>query len=153
MTASNEALYRRNLPHLRLTGAVYFVTWRLRPRLPELAPPERGRVMAALRHFDGERYQLDAFVVMNGHVHVLVKPDGGVPLQTIVHSWKSFTAKDIQRHRGHHGPLWQDEYFDRIPRDDREYAEKRDYILNNAFRRWPGLDRYDWAWALGLEQP
>jgi putative DNA methylase len=153
MPAVDTTLYRRNLPHLRIEGAVYFLTWRLRPRVPELTPAERNRVMAALRHFDGERYRLDAFVVMNDHVHVLVRPADNVLLRAIVHSWKSFTAKEIQRCRGLRGPLWLDEYFDRVPRDDREYAEKRDYILNNPFRRWPDIDGYDWVWAEGLEKP
>jgi hypothetical protein len=30
--------------------------------------------MSALHHFDGSRYELYACVIMNDHVHVLVKP-------------------------------------------------------------------------------
>ena len=51
-------LYRRNLPHLRMEGATYFVTWRLRREQPELAPAERSAIAAALRHYDGDRYRL-----------------------------------------------------------------------------------------------
>ncbi len=44
--------YRR---HWQLTGATYFVTWRLHPSQVELASIERDLVVSTLRHFDGER--------------------------------------------------------------------------------------------------
>ena len=54
-------------------------------------------VANALRHFDHDRYVLDAFVVMPNHVHVLVRLAEGQPLADILHSWKSFSAKAINR--------------------------------------------------------
>lgn len=61
-----------------------------------LALPEcRQIVETALRHFDGERYTLGEFVVASNHVHVLVTPVAGHDLSEILHSWKSFTAKEI----------------------------------------------------------
>ena len=49
----------------------------------------------ALRHFDGERYHLEAFVVMPNHVHVLVQLKPGHSLSEILHSWKSFAVHQI----------------------------------------------------------
>jgi type I restriction enzyme R subunit len=49
----------------------------------------------ALRHFDGERYRLDEYVVAPNHVHALVSPLGEHQLSGILHSWKSFTAHEI----------------------------------------------------------
>src|SRR5881394_2392275 len=46
-------------------------------------------VVSALRHFDRDRYLLDAFVVMPNHVHVLVQLAKGQALADILHSWKS----------------------------------------------------------------
>lgn len=66
--------YRRKLPHLRMQGSVYFVTWRLAKTQPALHPEEKTSVVAAIRHFDGLRYELIAYVVMDDHVHVLVLP-------------------------------------------------------------------------------
>jgi type I restriction enzyme R subunit len=48
-----------------------------------------------LKHFDGERYRLDEFVVAPNHVHVLVSRLGEHQLSQILHSWKSFTAHEI----------------------------------------------------------
>ena len=58
-------------------------------------PESRDRVVEALAHFDGDRYRLHEFVVMPNHVHVLVTPHGAHELSAILHSWKSYTAKQI----------------------------------------------------------
>ena len=71
----------------------------------------------------------------NEHVHVLVDPHQDFRLETILHSWKSFSAKCIGRRRQHRGAIWRDEYFDGAVWSDSEYEQKRDYILANAFRR------------------
>jgi REP element-mobilizing transposase RayT len=144
--------YRHRLPHARVHGALYFVTWRLRAELGDLTDEERDLVAASLRHFDGRRYALHAYVVMNDHVHTIVEPHADFRLEDILHSWKSFTAKGIAQLRRRFGAVWQDEYFDRVLRDDAEYQQKNDYILHNPFRRWPGLETYRWCWAIGLER-
>ena len=81
-------------------------------------PAPRREVAAVLRHFQGIRYLLHAYVVMDDYVHVLVELLVGTTLQT--HSWKSFTANRLQKNS--RGAVWQREYFDRIVRDDAEYA-------------------------------
>ncbi len=145
----SETNYRRRLPHIRADGAIYFTTWRLRPGLSN---DERDEIAAAIRHFDGTRYRLHAYVVMNDHVHVVVEPSRDVPLATIVHSWKSFTANRLQRTHGRSGAVWQEEYFDRVIRDDGEYEQKCDYVLHNAFKRWPEIDGYRWCWVIGSDE-
>jgi carbamoylphosphate synthase large subunit/REP element-mobilizing transposase RayT len=88
-------------------------------------------VAAALRHFDRERYVLDSWVIMPNHVHALVQPASGVGLSDILHSWKSFTAKEINRTNGTKGTVWQDENYDRIVRDFDELQRYRNYIAHN----------------------
>src|SRR5262245_61933794 len=85
-------IYRRRLPHWRLPGSVYFITWRIQPGQALLNAAERSMVTSAIRHFDGVRYALHAFAVMDDHVHVIVQPLEGHRLESLVHSWKSFTA-------------------------------------------------------------
>jgi REP element-mobilizing transposase RayT len=137
--------YRRWLPHWRMSGAVYFVTWRCHPDSRTLNPAEREVVLSALRHFEGLRYRLFAYVAMDDHVHAVVQPLKGFALEALLHSWKSFTANAINRLRGRTGPVWQKEYFDRIVRDEDEFFEKCQYILNNPLKRWPELKEYPWA--------
>jgi REP element-mobilizing transposase RayT len=138
-------VYRRHLPHWRGDGATYFVTWRLHPIQDDLVAEERSIVVSALRHFDGARYRLHAFVVMNDHVHVLLTPTEGVALEMIGHSWKSFAANCLHAGKSRRGAIWQDEYLDRIVRHEAEFLEKAKYILNNPWKRWPELAEYDWV--------
>jgi putative transposase len=139
-------IYRRSLPHWRLEGSVYFVTWRLASSQGELTNEERGVVMAALKHFEGSRYEFYACVVMHDHVHALVKPLENHSLQKLVHSWKSFTAHRFRCDFGRNSPIWQDEYLDRIVRDEEEFLDKVQYVLNNPVKTWPELEDYPWAW-------
>ena len=90
--AEDLVKYRRRMPHWRLVGSVYFVTWRLAPSQEKFNEEECRVIMSALRHFDGSRYELYAYVVMDDHVHALVEPLEDYRLQKLVHSWKSFTA-------------------------------------------------------------
>ena len=55
-------------------------------------------VVDAWKYFDARRYDLVAYVVMPNHVHVLIKTHEGFPLSDVVHSWKSFTAHEINKH-------------------------------------------------------
>jgi REP element-mobilizing transposase RayT len=58
--------------------------------------PECRKIVAdALRHFNGERYRLGEFVVASNHVHVIVTLLSDNDLSDVIHSWKSFTAKQI----------------------------------------------------------
>src|SRR5207248_2311670 len=90
-----------------------------------LRDPEVAEIVAnALRHFDGQRYFLDGFVIMPNHVHALFQPISGFTLSDLLHSWKSFTAHGIKRALASNaGAIWQDESFDRIVRNWEELQE------------------------------
>ena len=97
-----------------------------------LREPRAAEIVAnALKHFDGERYDLGAWVVMPNHVHVIVKPRPGHQLSEILHSWKRFTAREINRLRGSEGQLWQHESYDHIVRGEESLHRIREYIERN----------------------
>jgi putative transposase len=145
MNPSDTHSYRRKLPHWRQDNAVYFVTWRLAKAQPELDSTERDLVLSAIRKFDGERYNLNAYVIMDDHIHAMFTPISPHELKTILHSWKSFTARQMQRQHKRSGQIWQDEYFDRIIRDDHEFSQKATYIAGNPQKRWPNIKTYPWV--------
>jgi len=58
-------------------------------------PEALSLVESSLRHFDGQRYTINEYVVASNHVHALVTPLAEYELSDILHSWKSFTAHEI----------------------------------------------------------
>ena len=81
---------------------------------------------------------------MDDHVHVLVTPKE-YPLSKVLQTWKSYSARLINRRRGVTGSFWQIESYDRIIRDEPEFIAKLEYVLNNPIRRWPKARDYKWA--------
>jgi D-tyrosyl-tRNA(Tyr) deacylase len=97
-----------------------------------LRQPPIARIVAdALRHFHGQRYGLGEFVIMPNHVHGLVTPLGEWTLEQIIHSWKSFTAHEINQHLSRTGRVWQPEYFDYIVRNPQQLEKFAQYIRDN----------------------
>ena len=91
-------------------------------------------VEKALRFFNGDRYELDEFVVSVNHVHVLVEPKGGYQLSDILHSWKSFTANEIHKITGETGAFWQKESYDHLVRSEASFNKFREYIRKHNHR-------------------
>ncbi len=112
-------------------------------RRPEIA----ALVKDALMHFNGMRYKLHSWVIMPNHVHVLITPLHGNSLSSILHSWKSFTAKKANEILGHDGAFWQAEYFDRMIRDERHFHAAIEYIHNNPVKA--GLCASPDEWPFG----
>jgi REP element-mobilizing transposase RayT len=100
-------------------------------------------VAGALRHFEGIRYRLFAWCVMPNHVHTVVQPLSGYDFPCIVHSWKSFTAKEANRVIGRTGHFWQPEPYDHLVRDEEDFGRQVEYVLSNPSRA--GLR--DWKWV------
>lgn len=100
-----------------------------------------------LLHFDQNRYKLHAWVLMPNHVHVLLTPKKNVLLSQIVHSWKSYTAKKAQTILGSHSTFWQQEYFDRMIRNEKHYYASVEYIHNNPVKA--GLCKASGEWKFG----
>jgi REP element-mobilizing transposase RayT len=106
-------------------------------------PAVQELVANALRNFDGQRYALGFFVVATNHVHAIVTPNPGVQLADILHTWKSYTAKQIlkiptaaaqlARSRSHQtNTVWQKEYYDHIVRSPAEFYNIEQYIQRHA---------------------
>jgi REP element-mobilizing transposase RayT len=97
-----------------------------------LAHPKIFRLVeSVLNFFDGQRYELGEYVVMPNHVHALVQPLDDNRLENILHSWKSFSANQINRMSGSRGRVWYQESFDYIVRSPVQLARFEEYIRKN----------------------
>ena len=94
-------------------------------------PGVRRIVCDALHHFDGERYEIAGFVVMPNHVHIAFQVVEGGLIEGIMHSWKSYTAKEINKLTGSRGELWQRGYWDRLIRSQVHFDRCIRYMREN----------------------
>jgi REP element-mobilizing transposase RayT len=105
-------------------------------------------VAGALKFFDGQRYDLRAWVVMPNHVHVVVCPRPQHTLSEILHSWKSFSAhKLVKLLPGHAGPFWQSESYDHLVRDDEDLHRCSHYTLMNPVNAGLCTELGLWPWS------
>jgi len=149
---------KRRLPHFEKPWAVYAVTVSTRTRR-KLTPAARTIVLNALRHFHRDRYELFAACVMPDHVHFLLQPwpkaqgvnDNPIfwSIAESMHSLKSFTAHQINKLENSHGPVWEEDVFDRYVRSESDLHEKFRYICRNP---WEAKvvhsdEHYEWIWT------
>lgn len=107
-----------------------------------LARPIIAQLAAqTLSHFEGVRYRIFAWCVMPNHVHVVFRPSAGHKLAGIIHSWKSYSAKEANWILKRSGDFWQREYYDHLVRDERDLRRCIEYVLDNPQKarliRWP----------------
>ena len=167
---------RKSLPHLEKAGCSYFVTFclheaRLSGNQDALADFERitgaseplgggsvgileNREIAeiveeTLLHFQGERYILSAWCVMPDHVHVVVTPLDGRGLASILHSWKSFTANEINKLLKRQGEIRHPEYYDHLIRDENDFRRCLEYTYYNPEKA--GIETWKWRGCVGCE--
>jgi REP element-mobilizing transposase RayT len=169
---------RGYLPHFDSAEVTQFVTFRLADSLPRAVVEQLAKhpdnlaetdhrldnglgscwlkepgiaqlVENALMHFDGTRYRLLAWCIMPNHVHAVVEPIDECKLGAIVHSWKSFSAKEANRLLRRSGPFWHRDYFDRFIRDEGHFARTVDYVENNPVKAGlvPVVTAWPWSSA------
>ena len=87
--------------------------------------------------------EIDKYVIMPDHVHFILKlchdaeRHTGRSLPDIMQWFKTMTTNEYIRHvradklRPFDSKLWQKSYYEHIIRDESDYVEKAQYILNN----------------------
>lgn len=104
-------------------------------------------VQNSLLYFDGERYKLYSWVVMPNHVHLILTPIEPHALSGIMHSWKSFTAKEANKILNRKGTFWQEDYFDRFIRDAEHFGKCVAYIERNPVKAGLCKEPSDWKFG------
>ena len=106
--------------------------------------PRIAKIVAdTILHFHGQRYSLWAWCVMPNHVHVIFSPLGEYTLESILHSWKSYSALEANKVLGRMGRFWQREYFDHLVRNEASLLKIARYVQENPQKA--GL--HDWPWV------
>lgn len=113
--------------------------WLRQPAIAELAEN-------AVRFFDGERYQLQAWVIMPNHVHLLVDI-WQTPLADLVKSWKQFISREANKLLKRQGTFWERDYWDTLMRSDEQRRKAVHYIEANPVKAGLVREPLEWKWS------
>lgn len=161
-----EEYRRRKLPHYQYAGAVMFITvnvWRYPPshnllqhaisakrRSCLILPGIPDIILEEIRRNHGRLYTAHSSILMPDHIHMLIEPcvkdESVIPISRIMHQFKRVTAWRINRNLGFKGQFWQQEWYDRCIRNDREYAHVLSYMRMNPVRAGLVEDPTEWRW-------
>jgi putative transposase len=114
-----------------------------------------ARIVAdAVRHFDGVRYDLLAFVVMPSHIHWVFHPldewaadDDRGPRERILQSVNRFTSRECNRVLDRAGAFWQHESYDHWVRDEDELERIVAYVEGNPVKAGLVARASDWPFS------
>ena len=154
---------RKFLPHINMIGYYQFVTFRTHDSLDDFVKKIRSeKISSSLQEYkidqyiDNSRkgrylndkvldylhdyfigndkgfYDLVAFSIMPNHVHMLFKQNTELP--KIMKQIKGATAFGINKILHRKGILWEENYYDRVIRDEAHFEQVYDYIAYNAVK-------------------
>jgi len=114
-----------------------------------LARPEVADLVAGVMKFHaGERFDLDAWVVMPNHAHAVLCPKSDWTLSEILKSWKGFSAREANRLLKRTGTtFWQVESFDHLVRDDDDLHRCCHYTRMNPVNAGLCKQPEAWKWS------
>ncbi len=124
-------------------------------------------IVESLHFFDQQKYCLRAYCVMSNHVHVVLSPflsadnlvegkdtaghtsfTSAMPtLAKIMHSLKSYTAKEANKVLERTGEFWEHESYDHYIRDEAEFQRIVRYVLQNPVKARLVDDWQSWPWS------
>jgi putative transposase len=119
-----------------IIGQPYLITSALHGREELLKDKQASSIVAdALKWLhDNHRIDLFAYVIMPDHLHFVAALERGT-LPDVMHSLKSYTAKEINKALARKGSVWQDQYHDHAVRNEEDLKEIIYYCLNNPVRK------------------
>jgi len=79
---------------------------------------------------------IDCFAIMSDHIHIMVVlgKSKDASLSQVIQALKSLVTKKFREELGVLEKFWQRGFYDHIIRNERDYLEKKRYILNNPLK-------------------
>jgi putative transposase len=113
-----------------------------------LQRPDIAQIVVGSIHKGEElgHYELNAYVVMGNHVHLLIEP--AIAPDRLLKSLKGATARYANSLLGRTGePFWQKESYDHWVRNRSEFEKIRAYIENNPVKAGMVRNAQDFLWS------
>jgi hypothetical protein len=153
----NFSIWRGRLPHWRADGVVYYVTFRHRRPLDE---EERRILLKLLLAPEGRKWDLEIVCVLPETTELMFQvreAPAGAPyeLADIVEKAKTKAGRQIAKRTGERFPPFYGESYDRIVRDEAEYAERFGEIYGSpvALELVEDPAEYSGLWSAPASRP
>ncbi len=119
-----------------VAGASYFITINAHERKPIFVHKTAATLISnSLFLLENEGIiSIHAYVVMPEHLHVIFKITERIELGKILRMFKSFTGKELSKIIGG-VPVWQDGFYDHCIKDEEDFRNCLDYVINNPVKR------------------
>ena len=91
----------------------------------------RDRVEESFLHFEGQRYDLERFVIMPNHVHLLIQMRRGFTLRKQLTETMRYSGRRVNTFLKQDGVFWQSEPFDHVVRSEAQFEYLQRYISEN----------------------
>ena len=104
-------------------------------------------VQDSILYQDGKQYDLWVSSIMPNHVHsLLTLKDNSLNLDEILQRHKRFTARQSNKILHRTGQFWENETYDHVVKDEIEFQNTLNYILNNPVKAGFVKKWDDWKW-------
>lgn len=105
----------------------------------EVVLNEKGNIVKKIieeYNLKSEDVKNDYYQIMPKHLHIIIEllNDNKVSLSNVVSGIKGKITKELHAHN-----IWQKSYYERIIRNEKEYVNIVEYIVNNPYR-----GKYNW---------
>jgi putative transposase len=95
-------------------------------------------VKESLHYWDKKRYDLIAFTIMSNHVHLLIDTwdaeNYATSITTVMQSIKRHTARQSNILLNREGQFWQNESYDHLVRNQKEFENIIYYTVQNSVK-------------------
>lgn len=121
--------------HIFIDNTAYFITSAIYQKRPLLKSAlTKHHLIATIEAcFHEKNWQLDHWVILDNHYHLLAISDEGEDMPKIFRKIHGLSAQFIQIQERCDLPIWWN-YWDYCPRDEKDYLIRLNYLLNNPVK-------------------
>jgi putative transposase len=109
-------------------------------------------IKASIEFFEGKELITHAYCIMSNHLHwVFTHQENAQVLWRILSRMKSYTAKEANKLLNREGHFWEEESYDHIVRDAKEFDNIVWYTLQNPVKAGFVKNWEEWAFSFVSE--
>jgi putative transposase len=133
--------------HLLLDNMPYFITASTHKKRPLLNDNIKYQLPLLMQQeFEKCQWQLNDWVILDNHYHILVYSHKGADLEKIIGRIHFKSGQLIRKTEPNHNHIWWN-YWDYCPRNERDYLIRLNYLFNNPIKHGYVKNLHDYPFS------